>query len=485
MSTQKFYLDSYLSDYANQKRSMSSDSNQESKLKSKLDFNELCSLVKNAFQDDMASESVDKAYDTLSRQLGAILGVESHITYYKDKIREYLRINNYVDTWYPPYYLDIVDAVFQENWGLSVLAPWVYNYREEYKTSTSAKIIGEDVYFMVDGVMKLQPQKISASRLSLLKKSLILDQPNMKITDPYNDVYLIDGTRVTIFGDNYTKENRGVIILRKFIMEDLSLEEQASLNTIPDYSIDFFKLVTRLGYNCLIAGGPNTGKSTFYETLQRYEDPTLQGIQIETDPEVDMKALMPNSPIMELVADGDDLRNIIKPILRADPDYIKIGEARDGVALHIMVRAANKGTRRVKGTYHITNCLDICNQISEEIVESVGGSLRQTSVRVARSFQFVFELFRSRKHNNRKILKTIYSLNYDEVTGDIVMNIICKYNILNDCWEWTDYLSDELIEMGYMESVDETLELQRMLKEFKRNSPYLGNSVYKPIIVGG
>lgn len=477
--TKKYYVDEFLNEQLTQVAENAYANRNLTKDSKLLMFEKLCDQIKTSFRKE--GELNQQNFETsLIRQKKAILGYPSEVKYFKDRIKEYLRVNNLMGEWYPLWYQNLVDAIFHESWGLAGLAHWVENATPEYKRSSGAKIIGERIYFLIDGVMQLQPQTISKDRRQQLKKALLLNEPAKKITDPYNDVFLLDNTRITIFGNQFTKNDRDVIVFRKFLVQDFTFEKQVQLNTIPDYSVPFFKLFCKLGYNVIIAGGPNSGKTTFYETMQKYQHPNLQGIQIETDPEVDMEKVLPGSPIMELLADGDDLNSIMKPILRADPDYIMLGEARDGQALYVGVRAANKGTRRVKMTYHTTGIIDICGQIAEEIVECRGGSLNRTTVKVARSFGYVFEFFYRNNQKNIKKLKSIHEIRYDEVTHKIHILRICKYNLEKDIWEWAYHFGEDKREIGLLESAEDVARFDAMLKEFAEKYPLNEETVFTP-----
>lgn len=476
----KFYLEDYIREKVVEQRQDKLLKLDISNEKDNYQFEALCNAIKNSFREEWENPKNTNFEIILERQKKAILGHSVEVRFFKDKISEYLRLNNSSHEWFPPWYKNLVDAIFHENWGLAGLAPWVENQQPEYASSSSAKVIGERIYFLINGEMELQPQKISKERLQQLKKALILNEPKKKITDSYNDVFLLDNTRITIFGSQYTKKNKEVIIFRKFLIQDFSFEKQVELNTIPEYSVPFFKQFCNLGYNVLLVGGPNTGKSTFYETMQKYQNPTLQGIQIETDPEIDIDKILPGAPVMEILADGEDLKNVIKPILRADPDYIMLGEARDGVSLYVGVRAANKGTRRVKMTYHTTNVIDICGQIAEEIIEYKGGSLNNTIVSVARSFSYVFEFFYLSKQKNKKKLKSIHEIRYDEINHEISIHRICKYNIEKNIWEWAYHFGEDKKEIGMLESIEDVKEFENMIKTYAEKYPLQGETVFKP-----
>ncbi len=50
-------------------------------------------------------------------------------------------------------------------------------------------------------------------------------------------------------------------------------------------------------------------KTTFMQIWQRNEDPTLEGLAIATDGDALAHRIMPEAPIMQLVADGSQLES--------------------------------------------------------------------------------------------------------------------------------------------------------------------------------
>ncbi len=297
----------------------------------------------------------------------AIIGYDKEVKYFKDKISEYLKENNIKMSWHPRWYSDIVEAVFQENWGLAGLSEWVQGDKESLRGSSSAKIIGDRIYFLINGELELQPQKINEIRRRQLRKALLLKTPRKRLHDDYHEVYMLNGTRITIYGEGKTKETQDTIVFRKFFVKGLYIRKQVALGSIPKESVPLFKAMIRSGYNVAFTGAVRTAKTTFLTTWQSYENPKLEGVSVETDPEIPFHEIMPEAPILQLVADGEELEKIVKSIMRSDADYIILGEARDGVALNIAVKIANKGTRRVKMTFHCSDTMDFCYDVADEI----------------------------------------------------------------------------------------------------------------------
>ena len=62
----------------------------------------------------------------------------------------------------------------------------------------------------------------------------------------------------------------------------------------------------------MFAGTVRSGKTTFLQTWQRYEEADKEGLAISTDPETPWDIIMPEAPLMQLVADGEELETLTK-----------------------------------------------------------------------------------------------------------------------------------------------------------------------------
>ena len=470
-----FKLDEYLKDHSkendNQDTSLSLN-NREHR------FTRLCEEIMFEFNREWESDVT--GFETiLERQKRAIIGYEKEVKYFKDKIGEYLHLNALEDVWYPKWYQSIIDAIFQENWGLAGISEWVNENSKLYEGSSSAKIIGDRIYFLLDGSLQLQPQKISYNRRRQLRKALLLKTPKKRLDADYHEVYMLSGTRITIYGEGKTKEGQDTIVFRKFFVKDFSFEKQVELGTIPKESIPLFKAMIHTGYNVAFTGAVRTAKTTFLTTWQSYENQNLEGVSIETDPEIPFHKIMPNAPILQLVADGEELERVVKSIMRSDADYIILGEARDGVALNIATKIANKGTRRVKMTYHCSDTMDFCYDVADEIVKRYGGSLYSTILKVSKSFQFVFQ-FVQLKDKSKKRLKAIFEIEYDPLNQEIKMHRICRYRFETDDWVWSKELSSTSIQLGVEEDESAVQLVKSALYQLWKQSPEIESSTFKP-----
>lgn len=453
---EKFYLDDYL-------KSRARGNEQKG-----LDFQKLCSRVNAEFlrEWEEGNENPDSA---LRIQKKAIIGYENEVSYFKSRIRQLIRKYGAEHASYPGWYESLEDGIYQENWGLAGISEW---FSEKFRDSSSAKIIGDRIYFLEEGQMRLKPQKITKDRREQMIRAFLLLTPEERLDKEFHEVYMLDGTRVTIFGGGMTKRGQDVIIFRRYIIPNYSFEEQAARGTIPQNAIPLFRAMVGLGYNVAFTGAVRTAKTTFLSTWQSYEDRNLEGVMVETDPEIPIHLLMPEAPILQLLADNEKLKHLAKNLLRSDADYFILAEARDGIALDTAVKIASKGTRRMKITFHTRDPLDFCYDVAFEIVKSLGGNLDSTAKKVAASFDYIFH-FIQLKNKNEKRLKSIYELGIHRNTHEIVMREICRYDHKSGGWNWTFAVSEDKQTIGEEENTElfaVFLEELRHLSDLTRGS---------------
>lgn len=452
-------------------------------------FDELCSDIKKAFNKEWEANQ-DTLSDSLQLVRDAIIGKDIAVTAIKNKIGDYLRINDKAVEWHPPWYSNLVDAVFHENWGLAGLAEF---FTPKYKDLPSAKVIGDRVYFLIDGVTTLMPQRIPTVRRQQLVRALCMDNPSERFDKDFHNVYINPdkgNERVTIYNETMTKKNQDVIIIRRYIVPNYTLEEQVNRKTILPEMIPFIEAMVYLGYNISVTGPLRSAKTTLLACLlglpqyrvkegEKREDAnkTLEGLLLETDPEIDITKINPGAPIIQIVADGERLSGkeagvggIVKSLMRSDLEAIWIGEARDGLALDTIITLANKGTRRSKMTFHSKDPEQFCTDVAAEIVRYTGSTMELTESRVAKSFDYVIHMAPLRD-KSKKRLKGIYDVAYNAKTKEIKIVPICEYKYATDSWEFQYYISPDKREDGMDEDYEGFMIFDKLLKELAEKYP--------------
>lgn len=203
----KFYLEDYLKeDFEKEYRVITEEEMEKT-------FFELCRKVKEEFDNEWNSEKNDLA-GLLDIQKRAIIGYEKETAYFKDKIIKYLRSTSQENVKYPSYYKSLSEAIYHQNWGMAGMAEW---FNEEFRQSSSAKIIGDRIYFLENGKMVLKKQRISLERREQFVRALMLRTPEERLDKDFHELYLLDGTRITVYNDNLTKKTQDAIIFRRYI----------------------------------------------------------------------------------------------------------------------------------------------------------------------------------------------------------------------------------------------------------------------------
>ena len=435
-------------------------------------FEGLCKKVKEAFFLDW--DKGENSKSTLDMQKKAIIGYSKEVEFFKGRIRELIVEFRAENTAYPSWYQSLSEAVYHENWGLAGISEW---FLPEFSQSSSAKIIGDRIYFLQEGRMTLKSQTISVSRKEQLIKAFLLITPEERMDKAYHETYLLDGTRVTIFMEPMAKKCQSAIVFRRYVIPILTFEEQAKRGTIPSAAIPLFSSMVGIGFNVVFLGAVRTAKTTFLTTWQSYEDPSLEGVMVETDPEIPLHLILPEAPVLQLIADGEDLLRISKSLLRSDADYFILAEARDGVALETAVKIAGKGTKRMKLTFHSGDPNNFPLDAADEIVKATGGDLHLTMQRVAHSFDYLFH-FIQLSDKREKRLKSIYEMNCDD-KGCISMQVLCEYDPIQDAWMFFNYIGEKKVCYANESSAEKLLEMQKTLLELSRMSPIASNSLQK------
>jgi pilus assembly protein CpaF len=346
--------------------------------------------------------------------------------------------------------------------------------------SSSAKIIGDRIYFLINGKMVLQPQKISAARFEQLRRALIMSDKSKRLDDNYTEVYMYTGERVIIYTGSLVVEGQHTIVFRKYVVDALTFEEQARRNTIPSDLIPALEALVKMGVRIAFVGPVRTGKSTMLTTFQMYEDKSLEGLFIQTDPEIRINEIMPGAPIMSLIADGEESATLPKKVVRSDADYVVVAEGRDGYAYNLIVESANKGTIRNKTTLHLSDVEDFCYDIANKIVTVYGGNLDYQIVKVAKSFDYLFEMVQLPNNKNNKRLKSIYELRYDYDTHQISYHRICQFVVKTDSWGFYYDIGKKVREIGSFEDQTALQVFENNLKSLASKYP-IDEKVLRPV----
>ena len=370
------------------------------------EFEQACRIIEEEFMK-IWEESTSKE-DILNLQKRAMMGYETEKAYFRDKIENLLSSKGLAGVSHPAWYESAAEGIFHSLWGMDGMAEW---FSSKYAESSSAKIIGEKIYFLEDGKMRLMPQTISSRRREQLIRTFLLSNPKERAGENHYEIYMADGTRITIFKNDLVKGGRDVIIFRRYVIQNYTLEKQAELGMIGNDFIERMREIVEEGANIALVGELRSGKTTFLSTIQALEDQSLEGVVVETDPELPLEKIMPEAPVIQLIADGEKMEAIVKDLMRSDADYFVFGEARDAIALNTALRIAERGGKRLKMTFHISDPLDFQRSIGYEVALRYGGDPKLHSLRAARAFKYILNF---KTIEGRKRLEGLYTVKMEE-----------------------------------------------------------------------
>ena len=179
----------------------------------------------------------------------------------------------------------------------------------------------------------------------LIERLLIWGGRRLDVSTPFVDARLPDGSRLHVAIPEVTA-SEWAINIRKHLGKGSNFEELVVLGSISEDMAEFMKKAIDLGFNILVSGGTQAGKTTFLNALLGQVSPMERVITIE-----EVFELKPNLPdwialqtrTANIEGEGEiSLRRLIKESLRMRPSRIIVGEVREAEALDLLV-ALNAG----------------------------------------------------------------------------------------------------------------------------------------------
>lgn len=179
----------------------------------------------------------------------------------------------------------------------------------------------------------------------LIERLLIWGGRRLDVSTPFVDARLPDGSRLHVAIPEVTA-SEWAINIRKHLGKGSNFEELVTLGSISEDMAKFMKKAIDLGFNILVSGGTQAGKTTFLNALLSQVSPMERVITIE-----EVFELKPNLPdwialqtrTANIEGEGEiSLRRLIKESLRMRPSRIIVGEVREAEALDLLV-ALNAG----------------------------------------------------------------------------------------------------------------------------------------------
>jgi len=179
----------------------------------------------------------------------------------------------------------------------------------------------------------------------LIERLLIWGGRRLDVSNPFVDARLPDGSRLHVAIPEVTATHWAVNV-RKHLNCLNSLTELLEIGSINEEILEILVSAINYGFNILVSGGTQAGKTTFLNALVSQISPNERVITIE-----EVFELKPNLPDWialqtrnaNLEGEGEiSLRKLIKESLRMRPSRIIVGEVREAEALDLLI-ALNSG----------------------------------------------------------------------------------------------------------------------------------------------
>ncbi len=149
----------------------------------------------------------------------------------------------------------------------------------------------------------------------------------------------------------------------------LSLNNYIEDKLITDNQLEILKTALVKEKNIIIAGGTNSGKTTFLNSLLlelNTLNQDLRCIVLEDTSEITCK--LPNTEYLKSDA-KNSLNDLLVSTLRREPDRIIIGEIRTGIVALEFLKACNTGHQGLIATIHADSAKKSINRLEQLLLE--------------------------------------------------------------------------------------------------------------------
>lgn len=404
-------------------------------------------------------------------QHNATIGVEYAEFELKDEIEMLLREDNLLGIKYPDFYDNLAHGVFQEIYRFGMFYKW-----EKYLDSPSAKIIGDEIWFKINGVFIRQEERLrSKQQIYEIIRLLQIGNSSFKVNEskPQDEIVLQNGVRIKVIIPPLS--NNPTIVFRRFIVSKFSFQKQAGLETIPYEDISFHETLSKLYLNSNIGGAVESAKSTFLKTIYGARDPEKVCILIEPNPESFLKRDFPDRLVHELYTDkNSDPHSTQRDVLRIDHDFIIHQEVR-GIEANSAIDSMERGTRGTLFTYHITNPYRMIEQLAQHITDEFPNRKIVNEIRrIAQQLDigYIMKSF----PNNKKKFTDLYEVCYSHEEDKAWINYLIRYDKKSNMWLYNADVSEQLQEKMYEYSEEDANYVMEHLRTRSELYPLRSNT---------
>lgn len=441
-------------------------------------FKELCSRVREKLNDIIIDGTLDHSNKNeeleessqqnawLERQHQAVIGDAQAMSYFITKINEVLQKENITTTDFPAFYDSLAEAIFHEVWGVSILHKW-----DKMLNSEAAVIRGTELWLDLDGQFRKQNEQFeNIEAVERIKRAFTMRAKDAIINEqsPELEVEREDGSRITMIQKPRGKEN--YIMFRRFVVKDISLNEQAKLGTIPQDDVPFYRSLARVMANTIFAGRVRSAKSTFMKSMLRERDPSYVAAIMEKHFELNLSKQFNDRLIFEVQAKEGDLHHVMPRLLRMEHDYIVVGEIRS-LETEGYLQACERGERGAYSTYHLTSVENIVPQITRHILDEFPNRNFENELeRVARNIDIIVTMSTERDRRKKRVIG-VTEIYWDEENRKHSTHDLVRYSPITQQYYYSSNISKHLVTLMANENIEDTKVLIQHLQKKEKVSP--------------
>ncbi|KZE68041.1 secretion system protein E [Fictibacillus phosphorivorans] len=415
---------------------------------------------------DLDELKASRESDWLEKQHRAVIGDQQAMSYFVTKITEVLTKHNITTEEYPSFYDSLAEAVFHEVWGVSILHKW-----DKMPNSEAAVIRGTELWIDINGEFKRQNEQFeSLEVVERVKRSFVNRTKDAIINEqtPELEIEREDGSRITMIQKPRSRDN--YVMFRRFVVKNMSLEEQAQRGTILEDDIPFFRSLSRVMANTVFAGRVRSAKTTFMKTMLRERDSNYVAAVMEKHFELDLSKQFKDRLIFEVQAKEGDLHHAMPRLLRMEHDYIVVGEIRS-LETEGYLQACERGERGAFSTYHLTNVNNVASQITRHILDEFPNRNFENELeRVASNIDIVVTMSADRDRRRKRVIG-VTEIIWDSDERTHRTQDLVRYSPVTNRYYYSSNVTKGLLTLMADESIEDTKILYSHLKKKEQESP--------------
>lgn len=424
-----------------------------------VDFSLIKTMVTNHFKNKYDNNPKPEEQNRwIELRHGAVTGNPGAMEWFKKEIEDLLIRNNWLSNPFPfpKAYGNIVEAVYQETFGIGPASTWWRH--PDYAVSEAASIIGTRVFFEFPGEGNDDLQEVHyssesdvlrvATQLSLRSPTGILNKHN-----PSLEIDMEDGTRVTISIPPLTVEP--TIVFRHFTMDRPTLHGIMEKRTFP---VEFLPVLNAIavGRGTTVFCGPvKSGKTTLMKAfiaMRKSSDRIL--IFHKQFDEMRVHKQLPNHKIMQYIITEENLKTTFPLALRSDYEYIVVAELRS-IEADLFLKSSERGRPGALTNFHTMEPDDIPGLLADLIIEDFPSKSYESQYRRAAK-QIHFAFVNEELDDRSKRLNKVAVFDWDNGTKTFKTHDLLLWNDEKKKWVYTNYIPERVLKVMRKYAPNET-----------------------------